>query len=477
MREIINSVGIDIGTSTTQLIFSQLTIENMASSYTVPRISIVNTDVVYRSDIYFTPLTDKETIDAEAVEKIVVNEYKKAKIKPEELDTGAVIITGETARKENANEVLSALSHMAGDFVVATAGPDLESVLSARGAGTDAMSKEDRNIIANIDIGGGTSNIAVFDHGNLIDTSCLDIGGRLIKIENGKIVYIYEKIKKIIQELNLDIKVGATANVGEIKKLCKKMALELAMAVGLADKDQTHNSLYTNEGTPVRDTVKIDGITFSGGVADIIYNHTNESPFRYGDIGPLLGEAIIDCEAFRDVKLYKSIETIRATVVGAGTHTTEVSGSTIRYEAECLPLKNVPVVKMNEKEEDNLQLFSKNLADKIDIFTNRSKDECVAIAFSGEKFCSFDSVQLVAQAIIAGIKSYDNPKIPIIVIVENDIGKVLGNALKVMLLEQNRKVICIDNIFVKEGDYVDIGEPVAGGRVVPVITKTLIFNR
>ena len=174
MHEVILSVGIDIGTSTTQLIFSRLTIENRASSYTVPRIDIVDKEVVYRSKIYFTPLRSATEIDAEAVKQIVREEYQAAGMTPE-------IITGETARKENANEVLEALSDLAGDFVVATAGPDLESVLSARGAGTDALSKEKRTAIANVDIGGGTSNIAVYEKGVLRGTCCLDIGGRLIK--------------------------------------------------------------------------------------------------------------------------------------------------------------------------------------------------------------------------------------------------------------------------------------------------------
>ena len=156
MHEVILSVGIDIGTSTTQLIFSRLTIENRASSYTVPRIDIVDKEVIYRSKIYFTPLRSATEIDAEAVKRIVREEYQAAGMTPEMLRTGAVIITGETARKENANEVLEALSDLAGDFVVATAGPDLESVLSARGAGTDALSKEKRTAIANVDIGGGT---------------------------------------------------------------------------------------------------------------------------------------------------------------------------------------------------------------------------------------------------------------------------------------------------------------------------------
>lgn len=476
MREIINSVGIDIGTSTTQLIFSKLTIENLATSYTVPRISIVNTEVVYRSDIYFTPLADATTIDAESVKKIVTSEYAKAEMKPESLNTGAVIITGETARKENANDVLSALSHMAGEFVVATAGPDLESVLSARGAGCDTMSKEDRNTIANIDVGGGTSNIAVFRKGNLIGTSCLDIGGRLIKVENGKITYLFDKTKALAEANGISLSVGQTVDEKVFREVGRLMTEQLAMAVGLLPKDNIHSKLYTNDGNPLPEDIKIDGITFSGGVADVVYNPADGDKLRYGDIGVFLGDAIRLGEEFKAVKRYKSIETIRATVVGAGTHTTEVSGSTIRYEEECLPIKNIPVIKMTEEEEDDLEMFAKNLSGKLDIFTNRSKDECVAVAFSGNKYRSFKEVQILAKGIIEGLKGYDNKELPVVIIVESDIGKVLGNAVKVMM-GQERRIICIDNIFVKDGDYVDIGRPVAGGRVVPVVTKTLIFNR
>lgn len=151
MKETILSVGIDIGTSTTQLIFSRLTIENLASSYMVPRIRIVDKEVTYRSEIYFTPLLSQTEIDAEKVKGIIEREYRKAGMKPEDLQTGAVIITGETARKQNANSVLASLSSMAGDFVVATAGPDLESVLSAKGAGADRISEEKRIAVANID--------------------------------------------------------------------------------------------------------------------------------------------------------------------------------------------------------------------------------------------------------------------------------------------------------------------------------------
>ena len=185
MRQEIKSIGIDIGTSTTQLVFSRIVVENVAGSYNVPRVSIVDKEVIYRSKIYFTPLRSATEIDAEAVKKIVKDEYEAAGMTPADLSTGAVIITGETARKQNANEVLEALSDFAGDFVVATAGPDLESVLAARGAGTDTISEEHRTAVANLDVGGGTTNIAVYQKGTLRGVCCLDIGGRLINIADG----------------------------------------------------------------------------------------------------------------------------------------------------------------------------------------------------------------------------------------------------------------------------------------------------
>ena len=124
MSESLLSVGIDIGTSTTQLILSRLTLANRANPFSVPRIAIEDREVLYRSGIHFTPLLSDTVIDAEGVRTIVAEEYRKSGFAPEQVDTGAVIITGETARKENAREVLSALSQFAGDFVVATAGPD-----------------------------------------------------------------------------------------------------------------------------------------------------------------------------------------------------------------------------------------------------------------------------------------------------------------------------------------------------------------
>ena len=475
LHEVILSVGIDIGTSTTQLIFSRLTIENQASSYTVPRINIVDKEVIYRSRIYFTPLRSPTEIDAEAVKKIVRSEYRAAGITPEELKTGAVIITGETARKENANEVLSALSDLAGDFVVATAGPDLESVLSGRGAGADVLSKEKHTTVANLDIGGGTTNIALYERGTLRGTCCLDVGGRLIKVADGRISYIYPKIQALAKDNGIEIKVGDRAYPEQLYGVCRLMAAQLAQALHLAAPDGHHAGMYTNDGRALSPQPQIQAVTYSGGVADCIYQKMEDDVFRFGDVGVLLGKAVRADPDLNRVELCQAAETIRATVVGAGTHTTEVSGSTIRYERDKLPIKNVPILKVSQEDEESLETLKSSIIQQMPLFAPEGKVEQIAIAFTGEKRTSFADVQALAAAVIESAKEVIQGPYPLIVVVENDIGKVLGNALNV-LLEHKKDVICIDGIKTLSGDYIDIGEPIAGGQVLPVVIKTLIFN-
>ena len=128
MAESILSVGIDIGTSTTCLAFSRLEVANLSSTWQIPKVEIVEKKIVYRSPIYFTPLISNTKLDADKIAKIIEDEYRKAGVDPEDVETGAVIVTGDTARKENAQAVINKISGLAGDFVAATVGPEFESV-------------------------------------------------------------------------------------------------------------------------------------------------------------------------------------------------------------------------------------------------------------------------------------------------------------------------------------------------------------
>lgn len=100
MSEIIYSTGIDIGTTTTHLIISKLFVSVKEGFGCAPKVEIDKKEILYMSKIYFTPLETNGIISAKGVKKIIDNEYKKADISPKMLKSGAVIITGESAKKE-----------------------------------------------------------------------------------------------------------------------------------------------------------------------------------------------------------------------------------------------------------------------------------------------------------------------------------------------------------------------------------------
>lgn len=477
MREELLSVGIDIGTSTTQLIFSKLFIENMASNYTVPRIVIVDKQIIYRSDIYFTPLISQKEIDGKGVREIIVKEYENAGIRKEDIKTGAVIITGETARKENAKEVLTYLSDFAGDFVVATAGPDLESIIAGKGAGINTFSKEQNTTNVHIDIGGGTSNIVVFQRGEVKETGCMDIGGRLIKIEPSthKIIYITPKLREIIHKKNLPLAINSIATKENLTPMIDSMVEALEEAVGLRPRTELYDLLATHKNYSSQTICEY--ISFSGGVADFIYSDKEEGDiFQYGDIGILLGQAIKKSKLCEKFEVVKGAETIRATVVGAGTHTTEISGSTITYTKDAFPMKNLPILKLAlEEETQDSRVLEGAIKKKLEWFKLEDQLQRVAIAMEGKINPSFTEIEEYAEGLINGMKELLQRELPFIIIIENDMAKVLGQTIY-RKMNYQKDIICIDNIHLENGDYIDIGTPVAEGAVVPVVIKTLVFQ-
>ncbi|MDU3681746.1 MAG: ethanolamine ammonia-lyase reactivating factor EutA [Flavonifractor plautii] len=475
MSETLLSVGIDIGTSTTQLILSRLTLANRANPFSVPRIAIEDREVLYRSGIHFTPLLSDTVIDAEGVRTIVAEEYRKSGFAPEQVDTGAVIITGETARKENAREVLSALSQFAGDFVVATAGPDLESILAARGAGADEYSREHHTDVLHFDIGGGTSNLALYSHGELAATGCLDVGGRLIKFDGaGAVTYVSPALERGAAGTSAYRlpALGDSPAPEELAPVLRTMVEALEQAAGLRpgrdrlDAFLTQGTRWEPRAVPV--------VSFSGGVADCVYAPPGDWK-AYGDIGVLLGRAIAASPAFQGAGRFRGAETIRATVVGAGSHSTELSGSTIYYRDMAFPLKNLPILKLTgEEERGDAAALAQCIRDKLGWFADEGGLSPLALALRGEGNPSYARVDELARGIAGGLEPLRARGIAPVVLVEADQAKVLGQA---MAQRVEGPLLCLDSVEVDNGDYIDIGAPVAGGAVLPVVIKTLVFNK
>ena len=439
MSEVLKSVGLDIGTTSTQMVFSELTIENKASSFAVPELEIAHRKILYRSPVHFTPLLDDRHMDAPALRRIVEAEYQKAGITRETVDTGAVIITGETSRKENAKAVLDALSDLAGDFVATAAGPDLESVLAAKGAGAVDYSEKTGKTVLHMDIGGGTSNLCLIREGQVEQTGCLNVGGRLVKLDDRDIVTY---VSPVLRDLT-DIRVGQSLSQENLAPLAQLLTRALEMAAGRRDATQLLSRLTTEE---VEAPWEIpDGelvISFSGGVADCI--ETDKDWRSFGDMGVILGQEIRKsalCQG--DYLLGK--ETIRATVIGAGCHSAQLSGSTVFHQNISFPLKNLPVVGLS--------------------FSHQEERPVLALPRLGNS--SYIAIEQLAEDLSK------RKERPMILCMEQDMAKALGQMLALRLGRQT-PILCIDRVRLRPGSFLDIGAPVE--NAIPVVVKTLVLG-
>ena len=452
MAKQLRSLGLDIGTTTTQLVVSQLTVENLSSPFAVPQMTITERKVVYESPVFFTPLVSGELVDIPALRQLVTEQYRQAGITREDVDTGAVIITGETSRKENARQVLEGLSDLAGDFVVATAGPHLESVLAAQGAGSPELSLREGPLL-HMDIGGGTTNLALIEDGRIVRTGCLNVGGRLAKFDGqGAVTYLSPVLVGLV-----DWQVGQIPTSKQVEQLGLTLVRVLEMAAGLEPVDTLYEKLSTREaGTPFPPVKSGTKIVFSGGVADCM--ETCLPSLQYGDLGPMLGQCI------RESRLWplkvKGEQTIRATVIGAGCYSTQLSGSTVYLRKEHLPIKNLPAVIFTEQEQTD-SCLPKLIKER-----TAQQDTLPVLYFPGFFGASYGQVTTLARAIADGAPD------PYRVVVHTDMAKALGQALA--LLKPQREIICLDSLTLTEGDYLDIGTPVEGS--VPVVVKTLAMN-
>lgn len=468
------SMGLDIGTTTTQMIVSRLEVSNRSGPTAVAYYDFSKREILFMSDVVLTPFDSQGDIAVDQIEQFVQAQCAKADIALSDVATGAIIVTGETSKARNARETVVALSERLGDFVVATAGPNLESVIAGHGSGASAYSKAHAARVLNIDVGGGTSNFAVFEGGRVVDTACLNVGGRLLEINaHNQVIRAHAPSLKVAADLWSHDRFPASLSDDQLHAYAHRLA-ELVLEVVQGNlSDLAQRLLMT---PPLERVYRFDAIFISGGVGACMEHPVPNATF--GDTGPLLAEHLRQVFEGQGTALRTPAQTLRATVIGASAHTMSLSGSTIWLSFEHLPLRSVPVLACALNWPTTAEALTKDWlsqARMLDIDVARDVFALMlpcrvpvtyanvqSLASQVEHFCRMQAKQPDWQAAT-----------PLLIVTDADLGKALGNELHLMMPE--RPLAVVDEVQTSEGDYLDIGRSIFNGQVVPLTVKSLAF--
>mgnify|MGYP006272911279 CR=1 FL=1 len=470
-RFTLRSVGIDIGSSTSHLVFSRLTLRRAGAGYSA-RFVVTAREVLYRSAIMLTPYSSGTTIDMERLRSFFHQAYVEAGATPEDVDTGAVVITGEALKKENAEAILQLFAKESGKFICASAGPNHETLLAAHGSGAVEHSASTGRTVLNVDIGGGTSKLALVQNGVVTETASLSVGARLVAFdERGALTRIEGPGEQMLRHLGVEPSLGMVLTPEQQKAFAELQADVLLEAVTSNTLSPLTADLFVTELLPT--TEPFHGaahIMFSGGVSEYVYG---ADTVAYGDVGPLLGPAVRRrVEALgKPGFLLQPQEGIRATVIGAGEYTVQASGSTCYIgDLNVLPQFGLQVVRPYLEGGDDFATAVRKALNKFD------RDQFgagLALAVAVDGTLNYKRCRALAENIAAVVANTPND-VPLFLIVDQDIAKSTGAILREEL-GVTRAVVAVDGIDVGDLDYVDIGRPMGMSEVVPVTVKSLLF--
>ena len=470
----LHSVGIDIGSSTTHTIFSRLVLRREGAGLSA-KFVVTNRDVLYRSPIMLTPYSSGTAIDTESVRDFIERSYQDAGFTPDDIDTGAVVITGEALKKENAQPILEYFSEESGRFICASAGPMHEALLAAFGSGAVGISKSHANSVLDVDMGGGTTKVSLIRGGEIAQMIAVEVGARLIAYDDDMTVTRVEQpARTIMAALGGSIDVGDTLTDELREQFAAKEADILFDVISGGDLQPLTASLMLTDPLDIASLDDVDHVVFSGGVSEYVYERTEES---YGDLGPWLGKVVRERAraSFGPGVLITPAEGIRATVIGAGEYTLQASGSTSYIStADVLPVRGVQVARAFINKEQTADEMRAALAAAVGKYDLERLPSSMVLAMSISGQPDYWYIRRLAESIIATID--DEPAgAPVFLVVDVDVAKSLGGIIREEL-KLDRAVIAIDGIEVGDLDYVDVGRPMGASEVIPVTVKSLVFS-
>lgn len=470
------TVGIDIGSSGTQVIFSRINLRRYGEDLT-SRYYVVSRETLFQSPVALTPYSSDERIDDAALGAIIDEAYAAAGIEPQDIDTGVVILTGEALRRENAEAIAALLAEQRGDFVTATAGHHMESMLAAYGSGASKLSYDEGKRILNVDIGGGTTKVGIVDNGNVTATAALHIGGRLQVVDDiGRIVRLDPAGKFHARQAGFYWSRGDVLSPAQLDKVAASMADLLVAALTQRPVPHAVEHLYLTD--PIAEFGRIDGVMVSGGVGEYVYGREDRD---FGDMGRRLGRAIrsrIDSGAL-PWPLLPAGECIRATALGASEYSVQLSGNTsyITKPGELLPRRNLQVLQPSYVCEESIDAdkLAKAIRAHFTAFDLIEGEGEVALALRWRGAPSYERILAFAEGIRHGLATTIERRKPLYIMLDGDVAQTLGAILREELLVES-EILAIDGLVLRDFDYIDLGRIRMPSFTVPVTIKSLLFS-
>jgi ethanolamine utilization protein EutA (predicted chaperonin) len=469
----LRSVGVDIGSSGTQVAFSRLYLRRLSENLT-SRYVVVRRELDFQSQVHFTPFSEGMSIDAEALGVLLDQAYADARVTPDDIDTGAVILTGEALRRRNAEAIAGVASEHAGDLVCASAGHHMEAMLAAYGSGAVRASHRDHTRLLNVDIGGGTTKLTLVDDGKIVATAAFHVGGRLIATgEDGRVIRLEPGGTYHASRAGVPVQLGAVAGQGALGAVADRMAGELLLA--LRGDPSADGSLWLTD--PLPDLSRLDGLVFSGGVAEYVYGTETRT---FGDLGPYLGAALAAAGEAGELPapVRPADARIRATVLGASEYTVQLSGITsyLGSPERTLPRRNLPVARPEYELPDVVDAAAIGAEIKRHVArfgVDDSQDLVVALHWEGPP--EYARLRSLAEAVAVGLGDRIAAGAALYLMLDGDVARTLGLLLRDEL-GVGGDLVVIDGVLLRDFDYVDLGRVRQPSGTVPVTIKSLVFS-
>jgi ethanolamine utilization protein EutA len=472
----LTSVGIDVGTATSQIIFSRLVLRRLGRELS-SRFVVAERKTLYLSPVHFTPYAaSRERIDDHALGRLVDDAYREAGLSPHHVDTGAIILTGEAIRRHNARAIADLFAAQRGNFVCASAGHNFEALLAAHGSGAVALSAERDCRVLNIDIGGGTTKLAVAERGRVLSTAAFHVGGRLLATDGAGIITVLEPGgEALARQAGFKWQVGERVAPEGIERLGDHLARAvLSLAQDEKPAPELEQLWLT---TPLSGPKRYDAVIFSGGVGEYVYGNESES---FADLGAPLGKALrrYTNSGVLAWPLAPARECIRATVMGAAQHTVQVSGSTIyRSNDELLPRKNLQVLRpaVDLSAGITAQTVAKSIESHFHAFDLEEGAAEVALVFRWEGPPTALRIAAFCRGLMEGLPGTLRSGRPIYLVFDHDLAGLVGTILKNEFGLKN-DVLAIDGVGLRDFDFIDLGKVLEPSGTVPVTIKSLVFQ-